>query len=123
MTAFATALGTLFINPDLSIAAWWLAKDNSKAEIRVIVTVPEADELLGRAPMSLRQRFIDLQSDVPVEDGDLLAFDGTTWLFAGYPNPDKLRLSHRWITTLQEGDFTYHPDGYPLLTWNGAAWV
>jgi hypothetical protein len=75
--------------------------------------------------MSLRQRLIDLPDDNLYQAGDLLSWDLDTWLLAGHRDPDILRLSQRWILTAFEvdGSITYHLDGYPLLSWNGAAWV
>lgn len=122
-TAFDRALADLMANPDLALAGWWLPRAGSPVAVRLVARVPGLGELQGRAPASRGQRLVDLGADVAAAAGDLLAWDGSTWLVGGHGDPDPLGLTRRWICTAFEGSPAYHASGYPLLSWNGSAWV
>ena len=74
--------------------------------------------------MSKRQRLIEIQAaDVVPAAGDLASFASSTWLLGGHAEPDNMALSNRWIATEFSPAPSYHATGYPLLSWNGTAWV
>lgn len=94
--------------------------------VKVIMTTPDRNDLVGEAAMSLQNRYLDLASTVGAKTGDLLTIDGATYSLARSPDPDELGLSSRWVgvpLSLSVGGIAYHADGHPLLEWNGYEWV
>jgi hypothetical protein len=106
----------------------WLTKtNNTRAEVKALVTVPNAGELDGQGPVSLDPRFIELAASTGTATRDLVTVNGTTWIITGPPEPDVLGLSHRWIGVplgLKPAfSFSYHASGYPLVTYTAGAWA
>lgn len=117
MSAFADALADLTGDPSIGVAGWWVPRSGPPAPLWIVVKVPALGELDNRAPKSVRQRLLDLPAGAGA--GDLVAWDGCTWLLGGAGDPDPLGLTRRWIATELQQPVSYDVDGRPLLTWDG----
>lgn len=122
---FAAARTTLF--GSLGEDGWLTRRANTRAQIKAIIIVPDPDDLDGKAPLSLDSRIIDLPSTASAATGDLVTVGGVTYGLSGVGNPDPAGTSRRWIgVPLGEVPplvFSYHVDGYPLVSWIGVAWM
>jgi hypothetical protein len=108
-------------------AAWLTKTNNTRSEVKALVTVPNAGELDGQAPIKLDPRFIELAASTGAATGDLVTVSGTTWTISGEPEPDTMGLSRRWIGVpfgvKPVVSFSYHASGYPLVTYTAGAWA
>lgn len=91
--------------------------------VALVVKLPALGELDSRAPKALRQRLLDLPAGIGAAAGELVAWDGTTWLLGGAADPDRLGLAVRWIATELTVAASYDAQGRPQVAWNGTSWV
>lgn len=122
---FAAALGHIF---QAVGADGWLSKtNNTDTAVKVIVKVPARDDMVGDAPMSLDNRFIDLAATSGAATGDLVTVSGATYILGRSRDPDPLGLSYQWIGvpfgSTPALSFSYHASGYPLVTYTAGAWT
>ena len=123
---FAAAASDIF--SILGDDGWLTTRANTDTAIKVMLTVPGRDDLVGDAPTTFdpSMRLIDLTGTVAAT-GDLVTVDGSTWALTRSADPDSLGLVRRWIGVpfgrIPALSYSYHADGYPLVTWTGAAWV
>lgn len=107
---------------------WLTTKANADTAVKVMLTVPGRDDLVGDGPTTFdpSMRLIDL-TETTAATGALVTVDGATWVLSRSADPDMLGLVRRWIgvpfAQVPALSFSYHADGYPLVTWNGTAWV
>lgn len=124
---FAAARDTIFAA--IGASGWLTTRANVDTAVKVMLGVPDRDEMVGDAPMSLspNHRWVDLQNGSGAGTGDLVTVDGETWILSRSVDLDSLGLTSRWIGVpfgeVPALSFSYHASGYPLVTWNGAAWV
>lgn len=123
---FSAAAEAIFAT--LGTNGWLTTRGNTDAAVKVMLTVPSRDELVGDGPTTFdpSMRFIDL-TGTAAASGDLVTVDGTTWILSRSADSDSLGLVRRWIGVpfgqVPALSFSYHASGYPLVTWNGSAWV
>lgn len=123
---FSAAAETIFAM--LGADGWLTTRANADTAVKVMLTVPGRDDLVGDAPTTFdpTMRLIDL-TGASADKGDLVTVDGSTWILSRSADSDMLGLVRRWIGVsfgqVPALSFSYHADGYPLVTWNGTAWV
>lgn len=107
---------------------WLSTRANADTAVKVMLTVPSREELVGDAPTTFdpSMRLIDLLGTAAATS-DLVTVAGSTWLLSRSADPDSLGLVRRWIGVpfgrVPALSYSYHADGYPLVTWTGTAWV
>lgn len=123
---FSAAAETIFAT--LGADGWLTTKANVDTAVKVMLTVPGRDDLVGDGPTTFdpTMRLIDL-TNATANKGDLVTVAGSTWILSRSADPDSLGLVRRWIgvpfAQVPALSFSYHATGYPLVTWNGTAWV
>ncbi len=123
---FSAAAETIFAM--LGADGWLTTKANVDTAVKVMVSVPDRDDLVRDAPTAFdpSMRLIGLLGTTAAT-GDLVTVSGTTWVLSRSADPDSLGLTRQWIGTpfgvLPPLSYSYDPSGFPLVTWNGTAWV
>ncbi len=93
---FAGAASDIF--SILGADGWLTTRANADTAIKVMLTVPGRDDLVGDAPTTFdpSMRLIDLTGTVAAT-GDLVTVAGSTWILSRSADPDSLGLVRRWI--------------------------